>query len=193
MFDLKSIFERLNSKYLLSSCIWGGPTIHTRYVWEYWKKAGWWVVFPYFYLFMPTWGYLKYITEVFCPPIGVQNTGTIWSGPSWQKNQGQTWVPIFYGRKIPIDVNGSFAWLQNKEIGPKWYLQRGLYSRHTAVSHEPDLQDSIILFSPIRELTKRAKVRIIPLLWEVRLKCGPHILRVHAQLTVMSLFSEGKL
>lgn len=54
--------------------------------------------------------------------MGVQNTDTIWSGLSWQKNWGQNWVPIFYGRKIPIDVNGSFAWLENKEIGPKWYL-----------------------------------------------------------------------
>lgn len=42
------------------------------------------------------------------------NIGTIWSGPSWQKVQDQTWVPIFYGRKIPTDINGSFASLQNK-------------------------------------------------------------------------------
>lgn len=64
--------------------------------------------------------------------------------------------------------------------------------QHTAGSHEPDLQNSIILPSPC-ELMGRAKAKIIPLLQEVRLKCVPHILNVHAQITIMSLFSEEKL
>lgn len=63
--------------------------------------------------------------------------------------------------------------------------------QHTAGSHDPDLQNYIIL-PPPHELTERAKSRIIPLLQEVRLKYVPHILNVHAQITIMSLFSEEK-
>lgn len=63
--------------------------------------------------------------------------------------------------------------------------------QHTAGSHDPDLQNYIIL-PPLHELTETAKSRIIPLLQEVRLKCVPHILNVHAQITIMSLFSEEK-
>lgn len=63
--------------------------------------------------------------------------------------------------------------------------------QHTAGSREPDLQNYIILPPPY-ELTERAKSRIIPLLQEVRLKCVPHVLNVHAQITITSLFSEEK-
>lgn len=80
-----------------------------------------------------------------------------------------------------------------RKLAPNDISKGGFTHGTAAVSHEPNLHISIILLPAISEMTKWAKVRIISLLWEVRLKHTPHILHVQAQLTGMSLFSERKL
>lgn len=100
--------------------------------------------------------------------------------------------PFFTEGKFPLTSMGVLPDYKIKKLAPN-DASKGGFTHGTQLSHVPDLQDSIILLLPISELTKRAKVRIIPLLWEVRLKCEPYILHAHAQLTAMSLFSEGKL
>lgn len=99
--------------------------------------------------------------------------------------------PFFMEGKFLLTSMGVLPDYKIRKLAPNDISKEGFTHSTAAVSHEPNLQVSIILLPAISEITNWAKVRIIPLLWEVRQKHEPHILHVHTQLTVMSLFSES--
>lgn len=170
MSNLKYIFERLNSKYLLSLCIWVGPTIHTRCIREDWKKGWLMTCFSIFYLFMQPEDILntlqqhsahQWVFRIMALCEVVQADKTIRAKPE---------PPFFMEGKFPLTSMGVLPDYKIRKLAPNDISKGGFTHGTAAVSHEPNLQVSTILLPAISETTKWAKVGITPLLWEVRLK-----------------------